>query len=158
VNRQFQNVKNFTKFSFSFDFGNKNKDAIPVSRQSVKTFKLLDNANPGDKCDAIFLWWDIIMDPRDKITLSCAPKWAHPDKGTKQIVIFSILILSKMYKTESGQKNAQNCQKKLIFSTPYCTYKTLKKIFVAYYYFPNNSSLGVTIGCKPFTTQPTAFK
>jgi hypothetical protein len=121
VNRQFQNVKNFTKFSFSFDFGNKNKDAIPVSRQSVKTFKLLVNANPGDKCDAIFLWWDIIMDPLDKVTLSCAPKWAHPDKGTKQIVIFSILILSKMYKTESGQKNAQNCQKKtnLFYSLMY---------------------------------------
>jgi hypothetical protein len=29
--------------------------------------------------DAFFMWWDLKMDPEEKITLSCAPEWAHPN-------------------------------------------------------------------------------
>ncbi|KAL8589937.1 hypothetical protein ACOMHN_024024 [Nucella lapillus] len=28
--------------------------------------------------DAIFVWWDLEMDPEGEIILSCAPHWAHP--------------------------------------------------------------------------------
>ena len=29
--------------------------------------------------DAIFMWWDLEMDPDGEIILTCAPRWAHPD-------------------------------------------------------------------------------
>ncbi|KAK7114180.1 hypothetical protein V1264_000285 [Littorina saxatilis] len=28
--------------------------------------------------DAIFMWWDLEMDPQGEIILTCAPRWAHP--------------------------------------------------------------------------------
>ncbi|XP_018575753.1 protein arginine N-methyltransferase 7 [Anoplophora glabripennis] len=28
---------------------------------------------------AVFMWWELQMDTEGKITLSCAPRWAHPD-------------------------------------------------------------------------------
>ena len=29
--------------------------------------------------DAVFMWWDLEMDPDGEIILTCAPRWAHPD-------------------------------------------------------------------------------
>jgi protein arginine N-methyltransferase 7 len=41
------------------------------------------------KCDAVFMWWEIFMDPDKKVLLSCAPKWAHPDpKEMVTILVF----------------------------------------------------------------------
>jgi hypothetical protein len=43
------------------------------------------------KCDAVFMWWEIFMDPDKKVLLSCAPKWAHPDpKEMVSILVFWI--------------------------------------------------------------------
>ena len=60
---------------FDFDFGK--SDPIPLRRQSVNELILQRN---DKKVDAIFLWWDLKMDPNETIVLSCAPYWAHPDK------------------------------------------------------------------------------
>ncbi|KAK7504556.1 hypothetical protein BaRGS_00004042 [Batillaria attramentaria] len=29
--------------------------------------------------DAVFMWWDLEMDPEGEVYLSCAPSWEHPD-------------------------------------------------------------------------------
>ncbi|XP_055342794.1 protein arginine N-methyltransferase 7-like isoform X2 [Paramacrobiotus metropolitanus] len=31
------------------------------------------------RCDAIFLWWDLKMDPEGEVILTCAPSWAQQD-------------------------------------------------------------------------------
>ena len=60
---------------FEFDFGKHGKESIAKRRQSVKVFT--PKLTVG-KCDAIFMWWDLEMDPKSEIVLSCAPTWAHP--------------------------------------------------------------------------------
>ena len=62
---------------FEFDFGKLNGEPIPYNRQSVKDFHLL---RKDKEADAIFTWWDLKMDPKKTITLSCAPLWSHPDR------------------------------------------------------------------------------
>ena len=74
---EFEALTPITKI-FDFDFGKSNgKDPIPLHRQSVNELILQRN---DKKVDAIFLWWDLKMDPNQTIVLSCAPYWAHPDK------------------------------------------------------------------------------
>ena len=65
---------------FNFDFGQvQSKKAIEKRRQSVKWF---EPKSTEMKCDAIFMWWDLIFDPKGELVLSCAPNWAksgdHP--------------------------------------------------------------------------------
>ena len=62
---------------FEFDFGKLNGEPIPYNRQSVKDFHLL---RKDKEADAIFTWWDLKMDPKKTITLSCAPLWSHPNR------------------------------------------------------------------------------
>ncbi|XP_076749942.1 arginine methyltransferase 7 isoform X1 [Xylocopa sonorina] len=39
---------------------------------------------------AIFMWWDLVMDVDNKILLSCAPVWEHPDTKLLQDKGFSL--------------------------------------------------------------------
>lgn len=57
-----------------FDFSG--ESPIELERNSVKTFEPLV---PGGTVQAVFFWWDLLMDPEGEIVLSCAPSWAHPD-------------------------------------------------------------------------------
>ena len=76
---------------FDFDFGRlRNKEPIMKRRQSKKEFM----PKSPKKADAIFMWWEIKMDPKNEITLSCAPIWAHPERmeflnQTKEMVSVS---------------------------------------------------------------------
>lgn len=56
-----------------FDFSG--KVPIELDRQSVKAFapKLTGSVQ------ALFFWWDLLMDEEGEVILSCAPSWAHPD-------------------------------------------------------------------------------
>ena len=67
---------------FEFDYGRfEQKSATPERRQSICEFIPKTLA----KSDAIFLWWELKMDPKNKVTLSCAPIWAHPEKKQFQL-------------------------------------------------------------------------
>ena len=59
---------------FDFDFSGRS-GPIPEREQTVATWP---EAESGGRCDAVFVWWDLWMDPERKVLLSCAPKWAHP--------------------------------------------------------------------------------
>ncbi len=67
---------------FRFNFGAQSGQPIPVKDQTSTVSKALSSG----KCDAVFMWWEIFMDPDKKVLLSCAPKWAHPDP--KEMVIY----------------------------------------------------------------------
>ena len=67
---------------FEFDYGRfDEKSPTPERRQSVCQF----SPKAESKADAIFLWWELKMDPQNKITLSCAPIWAHPERKQFQV-------------------------------------------------------------------------
>lgn len=57
---------------FRFDFSG----TLPLKfdNQSSKTFEALH----AGQTDGIFMWWDLEMDTKNKINLSCAPGWGHP--------------------------------------------------------------------------------
>lgn len=57
-----------------FDFSG--KEMIPNERKAVNEFTA---QNGGGTVQAIFFWWDLLMDEEGDIVLSCAPSWAHPD-------------------------------------------------------------------------------
>ena len=46
--------------------------------------KSISQSSSGGPSSAVFMWWELKMDPARKITLSCAPHWAHP-KGTSSM-------------------------------------------------------------------------
>ncbi|KAL7641061.1 UNVERIFIED_CONTAM: hypothetical protein RMT77_008198 [Armadillidium vulgare] len=58
---------------FEFDWSGRN---IPLvkKRHTSNSFESLSSGN----CDAVFMWWDLKMDPQREIILSCAPLWDHP--------------------------------------------------------------------------------
>lgn len=58
---------------FHFDWSGKLE--IPKQRCELQT-KIIEN---NGLAQVIFVWWDLKMDPDEKIILSCAPYWAHPD-------------------------------------------------------------------------------
>jgi hypothetical protein len=57
---------------FRFDFSG----SIPLvsGRQSEVSFTVQSNGS----VDGILMWWDLQMDTKGEIDLSCAPDWAHP--------------------------------------------------------------------------------
>nr|XP_022342003.1 protein arginine N-methyltransferase 7-like [Crassostrea virginica] len=57
---------------FRFDFSG--KSPLKFDNQSERTFQALCDG----KTDGIFMWWDLEMDTKNIINLSCAPGWAHP--------------------------------------------------------------------------------
>ena len=60
------------------------KSAIEFNGRSVRKSAVLGE---GGKCDALFMWWDLEMDPDNKISLSCAPRWAHPTPKDMQVMM-----------------------------------------------------------------------
>ncbi|XP_046582798.1 protein arginine N-methyltransferase 7-like [Haliotis rubra] len=58
---------------FRFDFNC--KGGLKPDRRS----EVIVSADSDGAVDAVFMWWDCEMDPKGEITLSCAPRWAHPD-------------------------------------------------------------------------------
>jgi len=64
---------------FKFDFGSGSGGRIPKNEQTVHSAELVTGTNDGNKCSAVFMWWDIWMDPAKTVLLSCAPVWAHPN-------------------------------------------------------------------------------
>ncbi|XP_065213490.1 protein arginine N-methyltransferase 7 [Planococcus citri] len=47
---------------------------IPILKNETKFHKLV--AEHDGTAHGVFMWWDLIMDPDGKITLTCAPSWA----------------------------------------------------------------------------------
>lgn len=43
------------------------------------SFDAVINPHQDGAVDAVFMWWDLEMDPEGDVYLSCAPSWAHPD-------------------------------------------------------------------------------
>jgi hypothetical protein len=62
-----------------FNFGSQSGKPIPENEQTLVRSKTIG----GGRCDAVFMWWDIFMDPDKKVRLSCAPKWAHQGVGVR---------------------------------------------------------------------------
>lgn len=60
---------------FSFDWSGKTK--LEYDRKTVNSFV----AKHSGTAQAVFMWWDLNMDINDKIILSCAPIWEHPDRS-----------------------------------------------------------------------------
>ncbi|XP_078048314.1 arginine methyltransferase 7 [Augochlora pura] len=58
---------------FSFDFTGK----TPISYS--ETVNLRVKPTLTGTAHAVFMWWDLNMDVDNKILLSCAPVWEHPD-------------------------------------------------------------------------------
>lgn len=59
---------------FKFDFARADGKDLPETEQTIVDTLAVN----GGKCDAVFMWWDLHMDPDKTVLLSCAPKWAHP--------------------------------------------------------------------------------
>jgi protein arginine N-methyltransferase 7 len=59
---------------FSFDFSG--RDSPAFHRHSETQVKALSGG--GGRCDAVFMWWELEMGIRGELTLSTAPRWAHP--------------------------------------------------------------------------------
>ncbi|XP_060073824.1 protein arginine N-methyltransferase 7-like [Ylistrum balloti] len=57
---------------FRFDFSG--KTPLPFHNQSQNVVKSLTSG----QVDGVFMWWDLEMDTKEEIILSCAPSWAHP--------------------------------------------------------------------------------
>ncbi|XP_062594524.1 protein arginine N-methyltransferase 7-like [Saccostrea cucullata] len=57
---------------FRFDFSG--NSPLKFENQSEKTFEALCDG----QTDGVLMWWDLEMDTKNKINLSCAPGWAHP--------------------------------------------------------------------------------
>jgi len=36
-------------------------------------------------CDAVLMWWELMMDESSQLTLSTAPYWAHPTPHDIQV-------------------------------------------------------------------------
>ncbi|XP_055685899.1 protein arginine N-methyltransferase 7 [Lutzomyia longipalpis] len=58
---------------FAFDLSGKTE--LENDRRHVVECKSLQTGT----VQAVFMWWDLQMDDRGEILLSCAPFWAHPD-------------------------------------------------------------------------------
>lgn len=70
-----------SQFSCRFDFTGRH-GLTPIKEQSVTTFEALASG----QCNAVFMWWDLDMDPDGHYILSCAPEWAHPSPQNLVIV------------------------------------------------------------------------
>ncbi|XP_076448751.1 protein arginine N-methyltransferase 7-like [Babylonia areolata] len=57
---------------FRFDFSKRG------ALKKDETSEVSVEAQVDGKVDAVFVWWDLEMDPEGEIILSCAPSWAHP--------------------------------------------------------------------------------
>ncbi|XP_018319217.1 protein arginine N-methyltransferase 7 [Agrilus planipennis] len=55
-----------------FDFSG--KTTFNFKRSNILTVK----SQHDGLAQVVFMWWDLIMDPDNKIVLSCAPYWSHP--------------------------------------------------------------------------------
>ncbi|XP_058461173.1 protein arginine N-methyltransferase 7-like [Malaya genurostris] len=58
-----------------FDFKWSKRENLETKRHSRS---LVEIKNAG-VAQAIFMWWELIMDAEETVLLSCAPFWAHPD-------------------------------------------------------------------------------
>lgn len=70
-----------------FDFGWSRGTPLKVKEQTVTFADLKDSG----RCDALFMWWEVYMDPEKTVLLSCAPRWAHPVyKDTPELLLVRI--------------------------------------------------------------------
>ncbi|KAJ1529336.1 hypothetical protein ONE63_006126 [Megalurothrips usitatus] len=60
---------------FRFDYSGRS----PVIRDR-STVQVLKAACDGT-AHAVFMWWDLVMDTKGEVILSCAPFWAHPSNA-----------------------------------------------------------------------------
>ncbi|XP_034251100.1 protein arginine N-methyltransferase 7-like [Thrips palmi] len=60
---------------FRFDYSGRS----PVVKER-STVQVLKAASDGI-AQAVFMWWDLTMDTKGEVVLSCAPFWAHPSKA-----------------------------------------------------------------------------
>lgn len=58
-----------------FDFDFSGREPLEKKRNKVVTVKCIETG----LAQGIFMWWDLKMDIDQKVTLSCAPYWAHPE-------------------------------------------------------------------------------
>lgn len=59
---------------FRFDYSG--RSPIVKERSTVQVLKAVNNGF----AQAVFMWWDLVMDTKGEVILSCAPFWAHPSK------------------------------------------------------------------------------
>lgn len=74
---QFTAVSNPIKV-YRFDYSSGDNIQFSGESQEVVT------AIASGRCDAVFMWWDLEMDTKNKVLLSCAPSWAHPEPDNLQ--------------------------------------------------------------------------
>lgn len=58
---------------FRFNF----TDANTMSNKDHQAYAIV--AEETGRCHAVIMWWELAMDQENKIVLSCAPCWAHPE-------------------------------------------------------------------------------
>ncbi|XP_053687446.1 protein arginine N-methyltransferase 7 [Sabethes cyaneus] len=61
-----------------FEFDWSKKESLYFKRHCRKNVTIKNSGVPH----AVFMWWSLIMDLEETITLSCAPYWAHADFET----------------------------------------------------------------------------
>ncbi|KAK3909580.1 Protein arginine N-methyltransferase 7 [Frankliniella fusca] len=59
---------------FRFDYSG--RSPIVKERSTVQVLKAVNDGT----AQAVFMWWDLVMDTKGEVILSCAPFWAHPSK------------------------------------------------------------------------------
>ncbi|KAI0213029.1 Protein arginine N-methyltransferase 7 [Lamellibrachia satsuma] len=63
---------------FRFDYSGRSPIKFSGTSQQVAA------AVQGGTCRGLFMWWDLEMDMKSKVILSCAPRWAHPTPDNMQ--------------------------------------------------------------------------
>lgn len=58
---------------YRFDFCGRKE--LVVEEETVTDFLM----EKEGRCDAFFMWWDLDMDMKGDVLLSCAPYWCHPN-------------------------------------------------------------------------------
>lgn len=52
--------------------------------QSEKTIQIAPRKM--GRCDAVFMWWELKMDPDGEIVLTCAPSWAQQSAAEREVI------------------------------------------------------------------------
>ena len=67
--------------SVRFDFSG--RSSLALRRRVEHT---VEAVNDG-RCDAVMMWWELIMDDDEQLTLTTAPYWAHPTPHDMQVTL-----------------------------------------------------------------------
>ena len=62
----------------------------------VRQYTVSSQATHGGTAHGVVMWWSLDMDTTGRITLSTAPKWAHPHGQDAQVIILCVCVYVRL--------------------------------------------------------------